>query len=103
MLDEIDHVAAFLAAATIPKLLFGIDREAIVTTAFRARPDELIASALELDAVADDFFFDGDALGERNPRIRRQSFCRPAVGHLRPSDRFGLLKIPRTFGGGTHS
>jgi hypothetical protein len=46
MLDELDHVAAYTAAAAIEELLLRIDGKPIVATTFRAWADKFWADAL---------------------------------------------------------
>jgi hypothetical protein len=56
-LDEIDHVAADTAAATIEDLLFSVDREAIVPAAFRTGTDMLNADAPKRDTATRELAF----------------------------------------------
>src|SRR5262249_28121387 len=73
MLDKVDHIAAFGAAATIPDLLANMDGETIGATAHRARADQFPAGAFQRDAATRKLGLDRDGFSEGENHCRAPS------------------------------
>jgi hypothetical protein len=63
-LDEVEDVAAFGAAATVPDLLLNVNAESVVTATSWAWPDKLLPRASEAMAATFKLALDGDGFGE---------------------------------------
>jgi len=67
MLDEGDDIAASLAAAAIPNLLAGADRESVAAAALWAWSAALGAAAVQVETAPRDFILNADGAGLRDP------------------------------------
>ena len=67
MLDEGDDIAAPLAAAAMPNLLPGVNRESVGAAALRAWSAALGATAVQFDPAPRDFILNADSAGLRDP------------------------------------
>jgi len=68
VLNQLDDIAADIAATTVEDLFLGVDREPVVATAFRAWADEFSDPLpRELDAAPINFAFDRRGAGPYYP------------------------------------
>jgi hypothetical protein len=67
MLDEGDDIAAPLAAAAIPNLLAGVNRESVGAAALRTWSAAFGAAAVQFNPAARDFIINADSAGLCNP------------------------------------
>jgi hypothetical protein len=72
MLDEGDDIAAPFAAAAIPNLLAGVDRESVGAAALRAWSAAFGAAAIQFDPAPRDFILNADSTGLRDPGATEQ-------------------------------
>jgi hypothetical protein len=66
VLHELNDVTADGAAAAVPHLLFDVHAESIGAAAHRARPDQLGAGPLELDAAPGNLMLEENGASERD-------------------------------------
>jgi hypothetical protein len=67
MADKLDEIATLCAAATMPELLYQVDREAISAATSWARADKFMALALQVNAATGKLVFDAKGLRMRKP------------------------------------
>jgi dihydrodipicolinate synthase/N-acetylneuraminate lyase len=100
VLNESNYIAAFVAAAAIPDALYRIDREAVVTTAFRTWATAINAAAAAYARILPLINFENRQCGLRATKAVMAEggvIASDAVRHpleaLHPATRAGLLEL----------
>jgi hypothetical protein len=81
------------AAAAIPNLLAGVERESVGATALRAWSEALGAAAVQFDTAPRAFIFNADSAGLRDPVATDQMVARIPQIHAATLVRRGSWRV----------